>query len=262
MVAVEAACMHLSTAALVGGLTTICRSAAFPAHRLLRNGWGCRCDVQAIAGTAARVEPKGLPGVKDVPPVFRHNPGLTGEIFSKEHPYFQGFSKEEAKKVLAAMDKIRFDDLDEKDYYNSSQRLPAALSPFKNMLGYYPNTGSFMAVHKGHIMDNLADEMPACKILVENGTSVILLDESKVPRYDIEVGGERYDLKRLHSFENIVTRMHTLFRKAKKKSPPIDSLMLHIDKALSDQELSKALKNAAMQSKSINKVKLLWNNVK
>ena len=97
--------------------TTIRDDRVRPAHQLLHgttlpiedpfwskyfppNGWNCRCDVQAISGDVKKVQPKGMPTDKEVPPTFRHNPGLTQEIFSKDHPYFKNFSKEDKKRVL------------------------------------------------------------------------------------------------------------------------------------------------------------------
>jgi SPP1 gp7 family putative phage head morphogenesis protein len=53
-------------------------------------GWRCRCDVLQLTKQEARVTPKNnLPSNKDIPEVFRNNPGKDRYIFSPKHPYFK-----------------------------------------------------------------------------------------------------------------------------------------------------------------------------
>lgn len=49
------------------------------------NGWRCRCDVLQVVGPETDLEGDA----PDVPKAFRHNPGKTGELFTKDHPYYQ-----------------------------------------------------------------------------------------------------------------------------------------------------------------------------
>lgn len=58
------------------------------------NGWRCRCSVIQVAGPHTPA-----PATPEVPKPFRQNVGKTGEMFSKDHPYYtvkSGF--EEASK--------------------------------------------------------------------------------------------------------------------------------------------------------------------
>lgn len=53
------------------------------------NGWQCRCYVLQSRDTNGYItEPLSLPDDKSHPPAFRSNPGKTGKIWTKEHPYF------------------------------------------------------------------------------------------------------------------------------------------------------------------------------
>lgn len=51
------------------------------------NGWNCRCDVVPAIGETETELPEP-PSDKEVPPMFRFNPGATAELFPPEHPYF------------------------------------------------------------------------------------------------------------------------------------------------------------------------------
>lgn len=53
------------------------------------NGWQCRCYVlQSRTDNGYTTDPTALPDDKSHPPAFRSNPGKTGKIWTKEHPYF------------------------------------------------------------------------------------------------------------------------------------------------------------------------------
>lgn len=63
------------------------------------NGWRCRCYVSQLESGELR-HPLGPVNPADVPPLFRNNPGVSGEIFTREHPYFATVSQEVAKAIL------------------------------------------------------------------------------------------------------------------------------------------------------------------
>lgn len=62
------------------------------------NGWRCRCDVIQVAGPENA--PFLIPTEEEVPPVFRHNPGKTLELFPQSHPYYKSVPNETQKKNL------------------------------------------------------------------------------------------------------------------------------------------------------------------
>ena len=54
------------------------------------NGWGCRCDVQQGQWEATADTEIYYPDEKEVPNLFRFNPGATKMAFPPSHPYFTG----------------------------------------------------------------------------------------------------------------------------------------------------------------------------
>ena len=60
------------------------------------NGWGCRCTVKQLGADAKVTEPQDLyyPTDKEVPPIFRFNPGKERMAFSSDHPYFKDTPKQ------------------------------------------------------------------------------------------------------------------------------------------------------------------------
>lgn len=55
------------------------------------NGWGCRCTVDQVRGSVPLTAVSKIPEVseRELPKVFRNNPGKSGEVFTAAHPYFQ-----------------------------------------------------------------------------------------------------------------------------------------------------------------------------
>ncbi len=56
------------------------------------NGWRCRCSVQQVTGP--QKSPDDTP---EVPKAFRHNAGKTGQLYTRDHPYYtvrRGFKKD------------------------------------------------------------------------------------------------------------------------------------------------------------------------
>jgi Phage Mu protein F like protein len=49
------------------------------------NDWGCKCSFRPTDKEVTAL-PETLP---EIPLVFRNNAGITGELFTKDHPYFQ-----------------------------------------------------------------------------------------------------------------------------------------------------------------------------
>jgi SPP1 gp7 family putative phage head morphogenesis protein len=70
------------------------------------NGWNCRCDVRSFA-KADELRPESLPSTEEVPMSFRINPGIGGELYSKEHSYFKNVGEEEKKNILEALEKLQ-----------------------------------------------------------------------------------------------------------------------------------------------------------
>lgn len=129
------------------------------------NGWGCRCGVLQVAGEIVK-PPKDLQGV-DVDKYFRFNAAKSGEVFGKEHPYFQDDRINEltTDRIIQAMNKLKYDDYDTSIY---------------NKVSFDTNTGGYIVKHKDHTPTNT--EVIA-KELEKDGLAVELL-EYKPNRYD------------------------------------------------------------------------------
>jgi len=63
--------------------------------------WGCRCDVTQVL--KSRAKPSDI-SKKDLPPTrnFLGNAGKSGQVFTDQHPYFQGLSKADGKLIKKA----------------------------------------------------------------------------------------------------------------------------------------------------------------
>jgi SPP1 gp7 family putative phage head morphogenesis protein len=62
------------------------------------NDWNCRCDVvDLVDDDAEHTSAEELAGLPDVPKMFATNVGKAGEVFSKEHPYFDVPAAEKKK---------------------------------------------------------------------------------------------------------------------------------------------------------------------
>lgn len=69
------------------------------------NGWNCRCTIKTYA-TATEVKPESLPSLTETPAAFRHNPGVDGELYSQEHPYYDNVTADEKADILKAIKKF------------------------------------------------------------------------------------------------------------------------------------------------------------
>jgi len=68
------------------------------------NGWGCRCSVRQLT-EAEIVLPKVAMTDQVVPPAFRNNPGITGQLFSESHDYYN-VSDQQRKDIMEAINGI------------------------------------------------------------------------------------------------------------------------------------------------------------
>ena len=68
--------------------------------------FGCRCDVQQVGANNNDLKAKELPDEKEVPPMFRNNAGISGQIFTEDHPYYDGLSDKEKQKIEKQANKL------------------------------------------------------------------------------------------------------------------------------------------------------------
>lgn len=72
------------------------------------NGWRCRCYTRQRRKFKGVAEPEAYPDEKQMPLAFRVNTGKSGELYSENHPYYQGLSKEHKQKVINASVKVSY----------------------------------------------------------------------------------------------------------------------------------------------------------
>jgi len=103
------------------------------------NGWGCRCTTQQTAEGATKA-PTSLPDDQSAPLIFRHNPGKTQELYSKDHPYFLAITnKEQRQRVRLRASRLAYDNYDTKDF---------------EKMGFDSKTGAYLVANKARKLDN------------------------------------------------------------------------------------------------------------
>lgn len=63
------------------------------------NGWNCRCYTRWRSEDTADVLPRSFPDVKDM---FQNNVGITGKVFTDQHPFIKEIGQQQADKIRAA----------------------------------------------------------------------------------------------------------------------------------------------------------------
>lgn len=226
------------------------------------NGWACRCDVAQVAGGKTPV-PKVLPDDKQVPLVFRHNPGATGQVFSAQHPYFQQLPAEHRANVMRGAGQLIFDNYAEAEFWKNGKDV-LGVKYFRGAntagdLGLDSGSGGFIVLHKGHSPTGLADELPVCKILRANGGMCELLDESDPKStFDLFWDGHFWEIKRLKKASNPNRAIRDYFRNAKGKGK--FKLLIHVDMAITRNELMEAIYQANREQPAIKLVQIIGNN--
>lgn len=222
------------------------------------NGWNCRCDVQQVVGP--RTPPTLLPDDREIPPVFRNNPGKTGKVFTLDHPYFSLLKPEQRARVQRGAARLIFDNYAPNQYAKTAEQAAGRFrgaAQWADVLGYEPVTGGFVVLHKKH-MPALADEMPVLSILKQRGAMLELLDESGSNPYDLFWDGNFWDIKRMSRATNPANAIDRMFRDAKHRGKT--KLLIHIDQDVADSVLADALYHALRRSREINLVQIVWNN--
>jgi len=219
--------------------------------------WNCRCDVQQVVGPMQR--PTLLPDDREVPPVFRNNPGKTGKVFTLDHPYFSLLKPEQRARVQRGAAKLIFDNYAPNQYAKTAEQAAVRFKDartFADVLGYDAASGGFVVLNKNH-MPALADEMPVLRILKARGAMLELLDESGNNTYDLFWDGNFWDIKRMSRATNPANAIDRMFRDAKHRGKT--KLLIHLDQDVTDSVLADALYHALRRSREIQLVQVVWN---
>lgn len=158
------------------------------------NGWQCRCYVlQSRTDDGYTTEPSSLPDDKSHPPAFRSNPGKTGKIWTKEHPYFDVNSKVK-EKIL----NTRSEMMNDKTFYDSIDGIDV----------HYTNYASD-SFEKEHIM--------AKQLRLITGKEITMLsqmDKKGVSTPDYLIGDDMIAEYKEFTSSNIDTIYNTISRDA------------------------------------------------
>lgn len=124
----------------------------------------CRCTVEPVRepGNTDYV----APDEKEMPPMFHGNAGKSGEMYGKDHPYFQGVSTEMSHKIINAMRKY-------------SLTIPESYTPIASSI----KTKKTISVHFDTSHTDVRDNMEAAMILADEGHEVKLLPNYKHPKF-------------------------------------------------------------------------------
>lgn len=80
------------------------------------NGHGCRCVAKQVSDAVPDRKPSRPIKDTEIPAAFRINPGVTGEITTQKHPYFQNMNELERQKVILAANQFMFNRYDNNQY--------------------------------------------------------------------------------------------------------------------------------------------------
>lgn len=197
------------------------------------NGWRCRCDVIQLRD-AEEKDPDSYPDEKEMPKVFRNNPGKTGKVFSDKHPYFKRSKANKADVKNKVADLYVYDEMEKK-------------------------ADNTVRAHATHDDKERAQNLDIGSQLLKNQTSTKLLpvriaDNVKNP--DAEVDGIVADFKEISAGAKIKTAVQRAIKNTGKQL----AALCVIDLRLTDEsvdELIRGLK-AAFQGDFNKRVTAVW----
>ncbi|MFN0034279.1 MAG: hypothetical protein ACKVUS_04375 [Saprospiraceae bacterium] len=157
---------------------------------------------------------------------------------------------------MKAKNKRLFDELPESEYfkdYRTASKKFRKVAAFPDALGFDPESGGFIAVHRKHVDVALPDELPVCMILKKLGFGVVLLDEENArPPVDALIEERYFELKRVSKARNIQGAIIRQFRLAYHKA---ENMILHIDQKAHPESIRSALFHGV---KKYPRIKLVW----
>lgn len=127
-------------------------------------GWGCRCFVEQTDEPNESQNTDDLPNFEEVPAVFRNNPARTGELFTDQHPYFDGMDNDIAERIV--QQKNRF-------VYNSFK------AELYKKIGFDKKTSGYAVQHKKHNKTRGKENEKTAKELSKQGYGVELVEDAK-----------------------------------------------------------------------------------
>jgi len=128
------------------------------------NGYNCRCTVQQVAGPQRDAD--GIPD--DIPTALRDNPGKSGRLYAKTHPYFLEVADDRLRTVV--------------------DQLAAGLNVYDLI---YEAEKAMVLAHPIRYEDDLAENELIARKLADDGIDVVLLpntNERDVKSPDATVG--------------------------------------------------------------------------
>jgi hypothetical protein len=154
-----------------------------------------------------------------------------------------------------------FDSYPDDSYFKTNQRAIKhfkELYKFPNALGYDIKTDGFIVLHHKHQESGIADEMPACLILKQNGFGVELNQESGfIPKADATIEERFFEIKCIKQAENLDNAVKMHFRRSHRKA---NCMILHILQRVNHIQLKKSLRIHCKDYKSIKIVWLIYEN--
>jgi SPP1 gp7 family putative phage head morphogenesis protein len=123
------------------------------------NGWNCRCDIIQTAGPET-TDNFLEPNEEQVPPIFRHNPAKTGELFGNDHPYWKDMPEAQKERLLKATSRLVYENYAESDWQRIEFDQPS---------------GGYLVVSRQHDTARREDNFLIGAILAKQGEPVELL---------------------------------------------------------------------------------------
>jgi SPP1 gp7 family putative phage head morphogenesis protein len=216
------------------------------------NGWRCRCYVRWVPDNTPVVEPSEIPEVK---PIFRHNVGKTGKVFTEEHPYFKVEQKDS-------------------DKANQSFGLQMPISPerfernvslynrFSNDVNFILEMvdnqgGGYLFRHKNSDLKELPELLKIGKKLALNQAESVIINPilrvAGIKNPDFTLSGLPAELKIIHSPTK--GAIDNAIRAAKNQA---HSIILELPDTMNVKMAEDAIYNRVQRTAGINEIRVIY----
>jgi hypothetical protein len=122
------------------------------------NGWNCRCDIIQTAGP--RKDATVVLSEEQAPPLFRHNPAKSAELYPQSHPYFQTVPETQRPRLLRAVAHLIYMQYDDVNW---------------NRLAFDQKSGGYLVASNTASADRLATNVATGRTLMQEGDAVEIL---------------------------------------------------------------------------------------
>jgi SPP1 gp7 family putative phage head morphogenesis protein len=218
------------------------------------NGWKCRCYVRWAPDDTPNKEPVERPELKES---FKNNAGITGKVFTEDHPYFQ-INPEDAREA-GKLWNINMPVSPDEFAQNVLQynELIADVNNFN--LEFIDNlSGGFVFKHKQAVKREISELLPVSKRMASESYGVVIRPVDNTPgtkNPDLLLGAKHCEVK--NNYEGTFNSIDRQLREAKKQA---GSVVLNMAGSINLKDLESVIYYRINRSPGIEEVFVLLNN--